>query len=30
MIETEAGVKAASAELARGLNLPKPVVTKKP
>ena len=30
MIETEAGVKAASAELARGLSLPKPVVTKKP
>jgi len=30
MIETEAGVKAASGDLARGLNLPKPVVTKKP
>jgi dienelactone hydrolase len=30
MIEGEAGVKAASAELARGLNPPKPVVTKKP
>jgi dienelactone hydrolase len=30
MIETEAGVKAASAELAGGVNLPKPVVTKKP
>ncbi|MBR0819115.1 dienelactone hydrolase family protein [Bradyrhizobium liaoningense] len=30
MIETEAGVKAASGELARALNLPKPVATKKP
>lgn len=30
MIETEAGVKAASRELARALNLPKPMVTKKP
>ena len=30
MIETEAGVKAASSELARALNLPKPVATKKP
>ena len=30
MIETEAGVQAASSELARALNLPKPVATKKP
>ncbi|MGY4499587.1 dienelactone hydrolase [Bradyrhizobium sp. GM24.11] len=30
MIETEAGVQAASGELARALNLPKPVATKKP
>ncbi|WP_063685202.1 dienelactone hydrolase family protein [Bradyrhizobium stylosanthis] len=30
MIETEAGVKAASGELARALNPPKPVATKKP
>lgn len=30
MIETEAGVKAAGNELARALNLPKPVATKKP
>lgn len=30
MIETEAGVKAASSELARALNPPKPVATKKP
>jgi dienelactone hydrolase len=30
MIETEAGVKAASAELERALNPPKPVATKKP
>ena len=30
MIETEAGVLAASNELARALNLPKPVATKKP
>ncbi|OKO77693.1 alpha/beta hydrolase [Bradyrhizobium sp. AS23.2] len=30
MIELEAGVKAASSELARALNLPKPVATKKP
>ncbi|KQT05821.1 MULTISPECIES: alpha/beta fold hydrolase [unclassified Bradyrhizobium] len=29
MIETEAGVKAASSELARALNPPKPVATKK-
>ncbi|NUR11564.1 MAG: alpha/beta fold hydrolase [Bradyrhizobium sp.] len=30
MIETEAGVKAASRELARALNPPKPMATKKP
>ncbi|MGY3032473.1 dienelactone hydrolase [Bradyrhizobium sp. USDA 4354] len=30
MIETEAGVKAASGELARALNPPRPVATKKP
>jgi len=30
MIETDAGVKAASAELDRALNLPKPLATKKP
>ncbi|OKO71863.1 peptidase [Bradyrhizobium sp. NAS80.1] len=30
MIELEAGVKAASSELARALNLAKPVATKKP
>jgi len=30
MIETEVGVKAASGELARALNPPKPVATKKP
>jgi dienelactone hydrolase len=30
LIESEAGVKAASNELARVLNLPRPVVTKKP
>jgi dienelactone hydrolase len=30
MIESEAGVKAASNELARVLNLPKPVTTNKP
>ena len=30
MIETEAGVQAAGSELARALNLPKPVATKKP
>ncbi|WP_298873323.1 alpha/beta fold hydrolase [uncultured Bradyrhizobium sp.] len=30
MIETEAGVRAASGELARALNLPKPAATKKP
>lgn len=30
MIETEAGVQAANGELARALNLPKPVATKKP
>lgn len=30
MIETEAGVQAASGELARALNLQKPVATKKP
>ena len=30
MIETEAGVKAASSDLARALNLPKPMATKKP
>ncbi|RXH00746.1 dienelactone hydrolase family protein [Bradyrhizobium zhanjiangense] len=30
MIETEAGVKAASGDLARVLNQPKPVATKKP
>lgn len=30
MIETEAGVQAASGELAHALNLPKPVATKKP
>ncbi|WP_298242206.1 alpha/beta fold hydrolase [uncultured Bradyrhizobium sp.] len=30
MIETEAGVKAASSELDRALNLPKPMATKKP
>jgi len=30
MIESEAGVKGASSELARALNLPKPVATKKP
>lgn len=30
MIESEAGVNAASSELARALNLPKPVATKKP
>ncbi|SDH00651.1 Dienelactone hydrolase [Bradyrhizobium sp. Rc2d] len=30
MIETEAGVKAASGDLARGLNQPKPMATKKP
>jgi hypothetical protein len=30
MIETDAGVHAASSELARALNLPKPVATKKP
>lgn len=30
MIELEAGVKAASSELARALNPPKPVATKKP
>ncbi len=29
MIETEAGVKAASSELARALNPPRPVATKK-
>lgn len=30
MIETEAGVKAASREFARALNPPKPLATKKP
>ena len=30
MIETEAGVKAANRELARALNPPKPMATKKP
>jgi dienelactone hydrolase len=30
MIETEAAVQAASSELVRALNLPKPVATKKP
>lgn len=30
MIESEAGVKAASSELVRALNLPKPAATKKP
>ncbi|MDN5005889.1 dienelactone hydrolase family protein [Bradyrhizobium sp. GCM10027634] len=30
MIETEAGVQAATSELARALNLPKPAATKKP
>jgi len=30
MIESEAGVKAASADIARVLNLPKPMATKKP
>ncbi|MBR0949780.1 alpha/beta hydrolase family protein [Bradyrhizobium canariense] len=30
MVEGEAGVKAASGELARGLNLPRSVATKKP
>lgn len=30
MIETEAGVKAASSELARALDPPRPVTTKKP
>lgn len=30
MIELDAGVKAASSELARALNPPKPVATKKP
>ncbi|QAU44220.1 dienelactone hydrolase family protein [Bradyrhizobium guangzhouense] len=30
MIELDAGVQAASSELARALNLPKPVATKKP
>lgn len=30
MIELEAGVKAASSELARALDLPKPVATRKP
>ena len=30
MIETEAGVQAASGELARALNLPRPAATKKP
>ncbi len=30
MIELEAGVKAASGELARALNLPKPAATRKP
>jgi dienelactone hydrolase len=30
MIETETGVQASGAELARALNLPKPVATKKP
>ncbi|WP_441233091.1 dienelactone hydrolase family protein [Bradyrhizobium sp. 930_D9_N1_4] len=30
LIETEAGVKAASSELERALNLPKPAATKKP
>lgn len=30
MIETEAGVKAASRELARALNPPKPMASKKP
>lgn len=30
MIETEAGVKAASREFARALNPPKPMATKKP
>ena len=30
MIESEAGVKAASSELERVLNLPKPAATKKP
>jgi dienelactone hydrolase len=30
MIETEAGVKVASAELERALKLPKPVAAKKP
>ncbi len=30
MIELEAGVKAASSDLARALDLPKPVATKKP
>lgn len=30
MIETEAGVKAASSELARALNPPRPMATRKP
>ena len=30
MIETEAGVEAASSDLARALNPPKPMATKKP
>jgi hypothetical protein len=30
MIETEAGVRAASTDLERALNPPKPVATKKP
>jgi dienelactone hydrolase len=30
MIESEAGVKAASGDIARVLNLPKPMATKKP